>query len=104
MMIGSLRLPNSPRSRGSPPLRASAVGSPAARIVASAARPSAISSSRAGRIGAHDGMHVAQEADVLRAHLDLHAVAAEIELAAAHPHRARRRDEVAGVIVGGLFG
>src|SRR5262245_35073186 len=103
MMIGSLRLPNSPRSSGLPPLGAWAVGSPAARVVASAARPRAISSSRVGRIGAHDGVHVAQQAHMLRADLDLHAAPAEIELPAAHRHRTGRRDEVVGVIVGCLF-
>src|SRR5712691_9239779 len=104
MKIGSLRLPNSPRSRGLLAREPSPAGSPPARIEPSAARPNAISSSRRSCIGAYDRVHVTQEANVLRANLDLHAEPTEIELTAAHGHRSGGRDEVAGVVVGGLFG
>src|SRR5438046_10763350 len=102
MKIGSLRLPNSPRSRGLLAREPSAAGSPSARIEPSAARPIAISSSRRSCLGVHDRVHVAQAANVLRAGLDAHAEPAEIGLAAAHGHPPGRRDDVAGLIRGAL--
>src|SRR5205809_7439888 len=111
MTMGSFLLPSDPASNSAPPLAGSRAGSAAAAL-ASAVKTTAATPpparrrdpSRRPRIAMHPGVDVRQQAHVLRAHLDLHAVPAHVECAPADDHVARRRDQLVRPTVGCLLG
>src|SRR5438552_12814306 len=111
MTMGSFLLPSDPASNNAPPVAGSRPGSATAALAraakTTAAAPPAArrrDPSRRPRIAMHPGVDVRQQAHVLRAHLDLHAVPAHVECAPVDGHVARRRDQVVRPIVGRLLG